>query len=258
MSVSFSERLLAELTSLLRVARRLTRSEADAEDLVQATIVRAIERRFDLRDGERMRGWLLQVQRTVHLNRARGLARRLEVLKGGLSESEQPSRDLEAELTESGFADEVDDALGRLAPELRDALLLREVEGLGYEEIAEVQQCPVGSLAEGKNDAALAIPLGRPHLVEFVSDHCTVCARMAPVVENLEGACTQGDGSVVRVNVESSGGRALAQRFNVHAVPTFLQLDAEGEEVVRVIGEQTHEQLALALQSVRGTACKSL
>jgi cytochrome c-type biogenesis protein len=113
-------------------------------------------------------------------------------------------------------------------------------------------------LAEVESDAALAVPLGRPHLVEFVSDHCTVCARMAPVVENLERACAQGDGTVVRVNVESSAGRALAQRFNVHAVPTFLQLDAKGEEVERVIGEQTHEQLALALQSVRGTACKSL
>jgi RNA polymerase sigma-70 factor (ECF subfamily) len=146
MSASFSERLLAELTSLLRVARRLTRSEADAEDLVQATVVRAIERRSELRDRERMRGWLLQVQRTVHLNGARGLARKLEVLKGGLSESEQPSRDLEAEVTERGFADELDDALGVLAPELRDALLLREVEGLGYDEIADVQQCPVGTV----------------------------------------------------------------------------------------------------------------
>ena len=114
------------------------------------------------------------------------------------------------------------------------------------------------SRAEVESDAALAVPLGRPHLVEFVSDHCTVCARMAPVVENLERACAQGEGSVVRVNVESSAGRALAQRFNVHAVPTFLQLDAEGEEVERVIGEQTHEQLALVLQSVRGAACKSL
>lgn len=146
MSASFSERLLAELTSLLRVARRLTRSEADAEDLVQATIVRAIERRSDLRDWEKMRSWLLQVQRTVRLNGARGLARKLEVLKGGLSESEQPRHGLEAEVAEGGFADELDHALGRLAPELRDALLLREVEGLGYDEIAEVQQCPVGTV----------------------------------------------------------------------------------------------------------------
>jgi RNA polymerase sigma-70 factor (ECF subfamily) len=146
MSASFSERLLAELASLLRVARRLTRTEADAEDLVQATIVRAIERRSELRDRERMRGWLLRVQRTVHLNGVRGLARKLEVLKGGLSEAEEPRRDLEAELTGRGFADELDHALGLLAPELRDALLLREVEGLGYDEIAEVQQCPVGTV----------------------------------------------------------------------------------------------------------------
>jgi cytochrome c-type biogenesis protein len=114
------------------------------------------------------------------------------------------------------------------------------------------------NLADVEGNAALAIPLGRPHLVEFVSDHCTVCARMAPVVERLERACTQGDGSVVRVNVESPGGRALAQRFDVHAVPTFLQLDAEGKEVERVIGEQTIEQLTLALQSVRGRACPAL
>jgi len=146
MSASFSERLLAELNSLLRVARRLTRSEADAEDLVQATIVRAIERRSELRDRERMRGWLLQVQRTVHLNGVRGLARKLEVLEGGLSEVEGPSRVLDTEVTERGFDDQLDSALGRLAPELRDALLLREIEGLGYDEIARAQGCPVGTV----------------------------------------------------------------------------------------------------------------
>lgn len=93
-----------------------------------------------------MRGWLLRVQRTVHLNGARRMARKLEILQGGLSESEQPSRDLEGEVIERGFADELDDALGLLAPELRDALLLREVEGLGYDEIAEIQGCPLGTV----------------------------------------------------------------------------------------------------------------
>jgi cytochrome c-type biogenesis protein len=127
-------------------------------------------------------------------------------------------------------------------------------------ERCEVHGVTACSVAEGAvaDTSAVAIPLGRPHLVEFVSDHCTVCARMAPLVAELERACTEGDGSVVRVNVESVAGRALARQFNVHAVPTFLQLDAAGEEVERVIGEQTHEQLALALQNVRGEACKSL
>jgi hypothetical protein len=74
------------------------------------------------------------------------------------------------------------------------------------------------SLAEVEAEAVVAIPLGRLHLVEFVGDHCTVCTRMAPVVKRLERACSQGDGSVVHVNVESPAGRALSQRLNVHAV----------------------------------------
>ncbi|HYQ18030.1 MAG TPA: cytochrome c biogenesis protein/redoxin [Polyangiaceae bacterium] len=105
-------------------------------------------------------------------------------------------------------------------------------------------------------DAVATVPLGRPHLLEFVSEHCTVCARMAPLVAKLEQTCTDGDGSIVRVGIDSAEGRALARRFNVRAVPTFLQLDAEGAEVERVIGEQTPEQLALALQNVRGAACQ--
>jgi hypothetical protein len=81
---------------------------------------------------------------------------------------------------------------------------------------------------------------------------------MEPVVSELERHCTEGDGSLVRVTLESSSGRALAQRFAVHALPTFLQLDVDGREVDRAIGEQTPEELALALSSVRGEACKAL
>lgn len=102
------------------------------------------------------------------------------------------------------------------------------------------------------------IPVGRPHLLEFVSGHCTVCGRMAPLVQELERRCTQGDGSLLRVSLESSRGRALARHFGVHALPTFLQLDLEGREVDRAMGEQTREQLASALGSVRGEACQPL
>lgn len=145
---SFIERLLAELPSLLRAARRLTRSEHDAEDLVQATVVRAIERSADLRDEDRMRAWLLRVQRSVLINARRGARQRLEVIEGGLGAEAkvEPRGDLEAEILDRGFADEVDGALGRLPPEWREALMLREVEQLSYEEIADVQACPVGTV----------------------------------------------------------------------------------------------------------------
>ena len=156
---SFVERLLAELPSLLRTARRLTRSEQDAEDLVQATVVRAIERRADLRDEERMRAWLLRVERSVLLNTVRGARQRLEVIEGGRGAESvpEPRGDLEVEILDCGFADEVERALAHLPPSLRDALLLREVEDLSYEEIADLQGCPVGTVRSRLSRARLAL-----------------------------------------------------------------------------------------------------
>jgi RNA polymerase sigma-70 factor, ECF subfamily len=164
---SFVERLLAELPSLLRAARRLTRSEQDAEDLAQATVVRAIERRADLRDEARMRAWLLRIERSTLLNATRGARQRLEVLEGGRGAESvpEPRGDLEAEILERGFADEVERALARLAPEWREALLLREVEELSYEEIADLQACPMGTVRSRLSRARLA-------LIEGLSERC--------------------------------------------------------------------------------------
>lgn len=107
-------------------------------------------------------------------------------------------------------------------------------------------------------EAALELPTGRPHLVEFVSGHCTVCAKMAPVVADLERACTNSDGTIVRVNVDDPRGRALAARFGIRAVPTFLELDGAGLEIDRVIGEKSRSELALAVADLRGEACPLL
>jgi len=147
---------MAELGSLLRVARRMTRTEADAEDLVQATVVRAIEHRAELRDDARMRAWLLRVQRTVLLNGRRGLPYKLELIQGAEPETE-PSGNLETELLERELPDELQRALARLSRELRDAVLLRDVEGLTYEEIAAVQACPVGTVRSRIARARLAL-----------------------------------------------------------------------------------------------------
>ncbi|MGK4004516.1 RNA polymerase sigma factor [Sorangium sp. So ce1036] len=156
---SFVDRLLAELPSLLRAARRLTRSQEDAEDLVQATVVRAIERRADLRDEERMRAWLLRVERSVLLNATRGARQRLEVIEGGRGAESvpEPRGDLEAEIVERGLDDEVERALTSLPQEWREALLLREVEDLSYEEIAELKGCPVGTVRSRLSRARRAL-----------------------------------------------------------------------------------------------------
>ncbi|WP_246356691.1 RNA polymerase sigma factor [Pyxidicoccus fallax] len=136
------------MPALRRMGRRLTGSTAEADDLVQETVARALERRDELRDPERLKGWLLAVQRTVFLNSRRGLRPRLEVLEGGLGKegAAEPSADLEAELHAHTLSSSMKAALESLAPEWRDALWLREVEELSYEEIAQVQGCPVGTV----------------------------------------------------------------------------------------------------------------
>jgi cytochrome c-type biogenesis protein len=115
------------------------------------------------------------------------------------------------------------------------------------------------SLGESSaSEGAFDLPVGRTHLVEFVSGHCPVCAKMAPLVAELEHVCTRGDGTIVHVNVDTASGRALASHFGVHVVPTFIELDAQGAEVERLIGEQSRAELAIALASVRSEACPML
>jgi len=98
---------------------------------------------------------------------------------------------------------------------------------------------------------------GKPRLVEFVSSNCTVCARMAPVVEGLAKRCTTGD-SLLRIAVDDAQGKALASRYGVRVVPTFVSVDAVGNEVDRMIGEQSAERLAQAVSDVRGEVCSAL
>lgn len=95
---------------------------------------------------------------------------------------------------------------------------------------------------------------GKPRLVEFVSGSCTVCARMAPIVEQLAKRCAH-DGSLMRVSVDDANGRALASRYGVRVVPTFVSVDAAGGEVDRMVGEQTEERVTRALGEVRGAEC---
>jgi cytochrome c-type biogenesis protein len=97
---------------------------------------------------------------------------------------------------------------------------------------------------------------GKPRLVEFVSGTCPSCAKMAPLVDDLVLRCAK-DGSLLRVTLDDPDGRALASRYGVRMVPTFVGVDASGTEVTRIVGEQAREALEQALVDVRGQACPS-
>lgn len=119
---------------------------------------------------------------------------------------------------------------------------------------------------EGK-DAACAVEIGaaagaptpvapgEPHLIEFVGTHCPVCARMAPIVDDVERRCNARGRAVMRVNVDDAAGQSLAARYGIRAVPTFVAVDGSGTEVERFVGAQPRERLEVAVSAVRGEAC---
>jgi cytochrome c-type biogenesis protein len=123
-------------------------------------------------------------------------------------------------------------------------------------EVPGATSCAAPDSVEG---AAIGeAPTGMPRLIEFTSHHCPVCAKMDPLLRQIERACASPAGTVLRVDVDDEGGRALMARYGVRLLPTFISVDSEGNEVERIVGEQTRERLALALGEVRSSACPAL
>ncbi len=165
----FQRTIEPHLGAVHRLSRRLARSAADAEDLFQAALLRAFEHRAQLREPERARSWLLTLTRRLHLNRVRDERPHLTLLVGSPEEADAagPRGNLEEELTARSLSDEMAGALQALPEEQATALWLREVEGLSYDELADVLACPVGTvrsrLARARAAMLVALePVARP------------------------------------------------------------------------------------------------
>jgi cytochrome c-type biogenesis protein len=101
----------------------------------------------------------------------------------------------------------------------------------------------------------VAAPLAGAQMLEFTSHDCAVCRRMRPVVEKLVAACMELDARFVRVDVTTSRGRALADRYGVRGTPTYVLLDEHGVERARLLGESSSEELAAAVERAFGLSC---
>jgi len=140
----FTELVEPHLAVMHRLARRLTATRADAEDLAQEALVRAFEKRASLRDPAAVRGWVLALLRNLHLNRVRDAKPQLLVLGGELPH--QPAGDHEREILDRHLPDDLLLALRALPEEQATAIWLREVEGLSYDELAAAMGTPVGTV----------------------------------------------------------------------------------------------------------------
>jgi RNA polymerase sigma-70 factor (ECF subfamily) len=147
---AFEQYVLPEVEVMLRVARSLTRNRADAEDLVQDSLIRAY-RAIDRFDGRHPRAWLLTILRNTHINRNR--RRRPELLRDPDTQLErlaQSPADDEAsrpdQFVDRQFGAELEVALQSLAEPFVEVIELVDVEGLTYAEAAEVLGIPVGTV----------------------------------------------------------------------------------------------------------------
>jgi RNA polymerase sigma-70 factor (ECF subfamily) len=137
------------LPSAYNLARWLTRNEHDAEDIVQEASLLAF-RGFDRFRGGDPRAWLLAIVRNAaysFLRRRRGgEAASLDLSCEGLHEPADEALDPEERLVREADERLVQEALVELPAEFREVIVLREMEGLSYKEIAEVADVPIGTV----------------------------------------------------------------------------------------------------------------
>ena len=143
----FEETVLPHLDAAFNYARWLTRNDADAEDVVQDACLRAMRFFSSLRH-DNARAWLLAIVRNTWYSRAsrRSTISRDHSRAAASQEPADEALDPEERLLQQHTVARVRAALEQLPADYREVLLLREIEGLSYKEIAEVLSVPMGTV----------------------------------------------------------------------------------------------------------------
>ena len=165
----FEQAVLPHLDAAYSLARWLTRNDEDAQDVTQESFLRAF-RFFDGYQGGNMRAWLLTIVRNtcytwLHRNRAPESA--VEFDEEIHSEESSGSADPEIQVVANADKETVHRALEELPAIFREVLVLREIEGMSYKEIADIASVSLGTvmsrLARGRARLreSLSVSLGK-------------------------------------------------------------------------------------------------
>lgn len=174
-SASFQEEALPQMDAVYRFALRLTGAPDAAEDLVQETYFRAFRAWEQYTPGTRAKSWLFTICRNVFLRQRERQKRHEEILQENAAvppatSSENPlwssteALDPEGRFFDSLVDEEILEALDALAEEYRTAVVLSDLEGFSYQEIAEMMQVPVGTVKS-------RLFRGRRHLQRALYDY---------------------------------------------------------------------------------------
>jgi RNA polymerase sigma-70 factor (ECF subfamily) len=159
----FEQSVLPHLDAAYNLARWLTNSDQDAQDVVQEACLRALKF-FNTFRGENARAWLLTiVRRTCYswLSKNRAHQPVLEPTEE-LEGLEDPGPNPDALLARTSDLEAVRRAVEQLPVEFREAIVLREMEGLSYKEIADAVSVPIGTVMS-------RLARARKHLQQYLT-----------------------------------------------------------------------------------------
>jgi len=155
-SWDFDSQVMPFVDSLYNTAYRMTRSAEDAEDLVQETYFKAYKYYDKFEEGTNLKAWLFKILKNTFINNYR--KRKLEPRSVDFAEiedsferivrrdsNEQPS-DPEADFFSGVLDEDVKRALESLPYDYRMVVILADLEDFSYKEIAEILDCPVGTV----------------------------------------------------------------------------------------------------------------
>jgi len=208
----FERQALVHTDALYGAAYRLTRNPRDAEDLVQDALLRAYRFWDSFEQDSNCKAWLLRIVTNTFINEYQRKKRSREVLDAATAEQDTTDGVLvhaaaserqtpERALLERSVSDDVQRALDSLPDDFRTAVVLCDVQGLSYKEIADIMQTPVGTvmsrlfrgrklLATALREFALAEGYVREESpkVEAERDHKTLDLEAYRAIRSKEGS----------------------------------------------------------------------
>jgi RNA polymerase sigma-70 factor (ECF subfamily) len=142
---AFERELLALLPRLRRFARSLARDAADADDLTQLALERALKARDQWQPGTRLDSWMMRIVRNCWIDEVRSRKRRGQTFVPE-EEGAAVGTDAHHDVDRRATMHDVEKAMNALSPEQREVIALVLVEGLAYREAADLLDIPIGTL----------------------------------------------------------------------------------------------------------------
>ncbi|MGH9063417.1 MAG: sigma-70 family RNA polymerase sigma factor [Acidimicrobiales bacterium] len=154
----FADQAMEFMPALYSAALRMTRNPAEAEDLVQETYLKAYRAFGSFQEGTNLKAWLYKILTNTFINAYRARRRRPEesdiedvedlylYRRLGALEAASAGRSAEEEVLDHFTDDVVKSAVESLPEQFRIAVLLADVEGFSYKEIADITEVPIGTV----------------------------------------------------------------------------------------------------------------